>query len=1493
MARKTISDISSLLNITLEGNLIAPAMLAKAERLEADGQAEQDYDIKPGLTIRDEIPRAFRIGQALFTRFTTAESINSAATIRFTTELLRDAFGFADLQSGGRRSHDGRDYLVHLEAGNGRIPVIIVPPQDSIDRASEALAFDDRKRSASTALQDWLNAEDKALWGVATNGETIRLMRDNASLTRPAFVEADLKQIFETEDYSSFSALWLLLHRSRFGDKPSPVTDCALERWRDTGSKEGAVARDRLRDGVEDALKVFGSGFLDANPELRQRLSDGDLKLTVFFNELLRIIYRLIFLMVAEDRNLLHDPEAKVAVRQLYAEGYSLQRLRERSIRRSNWDKHRDLYEGLKIVFRSLATGENKLGLPALGGLFDQGLIPDLDHAVLSNRALMEAIYRLAWLKEKDALLPINWREMETEELGSVYESLLELTPRIDIGAKRFYFAEGEETKGNQRKKTSSYYTPDSLVQALLDTTLDPVLDRVETEEDNPEEALLGLSAIDPACGSGHFLLATARRIATRVARIRSGGVASATDFRAALRDVVRSCIYGVDRNPMAVELTQVALWIETVDPGKPLGFLDANIRCGDALLGVFDFECLREGISDKAFNAVEGDTKESASHYKAKNKRELKERDRVESGFGLSARQSDLTKAFAKLHAGREDSLEQITRKREQFRKIVSSDGTASHLRQACNIWTAVWFVEKTDIPQRGKEQVPTSGQLWEYLRGNELPRHLTENVEKSAELYRFFHWPLEFPEVFSLGGFDIVVGNPPWDRVKLKDEEFFASRDVEIANAGNAAKRKKMIDSLDESNLVLAQEYRDALRDVNCRSQFMRTSGRFPLGGVGDVNTYAVFADHFRQSLHPKGRAGVILPNGLVTGFTYREFLRYLLRSKSLVSFYGFENEDKIFKDVHNETKFGLLTISGAGEQIEQAWLTAHIRQPAEIADPAKRYALSVSEIQAINPNTLNIPTFRWTKDAEITAAIHSIAPVLIRRHLDGSTENPWLIELKTLFHMSGASEKFLDHEDIAPLIERREGALAILNDGRRVYPLYEGKMFWHFDHRYGTYEDQTEKQANKGVLPRVTDDQHANPDYRVEPRYWVDEIQTMDALGEEAKFDWFIAWRDVGPSERTFINSPIPRCAAGDTAYLISPGSDPESNVALVGILGSCVSDYAARQKSSRMKYFVVEQIPALTANQIRTTLTFLGQKSATWLALRVLELCYTNVELAPLTKALGRSHSPFRWDPDRRAILQAEIDAAMLHLYNLDRSQAEWLLDSFTVLRKYEERDYDEFRTKRMVLEVYDAMAAARSENVVYKTSLVPLPADPSLCHSDDGSSLSLPPLPQISDGVWAWPAQDERDRIRTQLRAMLGLLSAPTDARRVRLAALSCLYPQLLNGFLQPNDLAEWHRLVGQSAQASVGVSVVTPPTNAAWGAIYNELVSAAVLDVSDDGTEWSAGPSLNAASLRTDDPAVGRALFAWSRLESVDLDVGLSSLSAEIIPFIKEGRLAA
>lgn len=302
MARKPIVDMSAWPSLSLEGNLIAPAMVAAADRRETSEQTEADYRIRKGLTIREEISTAFRVGQSHFDTFAKIANPSADATRRFIKAFLQETFGFDDLVPANG--------ALSFIAG-GRVPIVVVPPsEEKLDRRSATLSTD-RTRSPAFALQDQLNEHDETLWGLVTNGTLIRLMRDNASLTRPAYIEADLSQIFTNEDAASFAVLWLLIHRTRFGVAGAQATDCALERWRDAGSKEGEVARDRLAVQVQLALKVLGSGFLEANPDLRDRLTSGEINLTEWFNELLRLVYRLIFLMVAEDRNLLHPEKAK------------------------------------------------------------------------------------------------------------------------------------------------------------------------------------------------------------------------------------------------------------------------------------------------------------------------------------------------------------------------------------------------------------------------------------------------------------------------------------------------------------------------------------------------------------------------------------------------------------------------------------------------------------------------------------------------------------------------------------------------------------------------------------------------------------------------------------------------------------------------------------------------------------------------------------------------------------------------------------------------------------------------------------------------------------------------------------------------------------------------------------------------------------------------------------------------------------------------------
>ena len=315
--------------------------------------------------------------------------------------------------------------------------------------------------------------------------------------------------------------------RIAFGRPGEPPETCPPEAWREAGRQEGTRARDKLSAGFRQALEALGQGFLAhaANRQLRAALHAGDLTKERCFGQLLRLVYRLVFLLTVEERNLLHPKNASEPARRRYAEGYALRRLRDRAVRGSAHDRRRDLWEAVIVVFRGLAGGEPRLGLPALAGLFAPEECPDLDAAKLENRALLGALFHLAWLREPSGLVRVNWRDMGPDELGCVCEGLLELVPRITEGGRSFSFAGAGESRGHARKTTGSCCAPDELVQRLLASALDPVVRRtIDAHPERPAAALLDLAIVDPACGSGHFLLAAARRLADHVARLRVGG---------------------------------------------------------------------------------------------------------------------------------------------------------------------------------------------------------------------------------------------------------------------------------------------------------------------------------------------------------------------------------------------------------------------------------------------------------------------------------------------------------------------------------------------------------------------------------------------------------------------------------------------------------------------------------------------------------------------------------------------------------------------------------------------------------------------------------------------------------------------------------------------------------------------------------------------------------------------------------------------------------
>lgn len=1259
--------------ITLEGGLISSAMLARIADRKAGNQTEADYGIPKGLILRDEIARYFRIAAALFKDFTASPNPSPESTVGFVQVLLRDVFGFSDIQ---RQS--GNEGVV-LSAKQHRVPVVVVPPADDLDRASAYLTGEGRRRSASSALQDWLNHHEETLWGFCTNGEIIRLMRDNASLTRPAYVEVNLSEIFEGENFADFAAAWLLLHTTRFGAAGAPTIECHLEHYREAGAKEGLVARDRLRDGVEAALLVLGNGFLrhPDNANLRSQIAKAELSLPVFFGQLLRLVYRVIFLFVAEDRGLLHSPDASPEACKLYLEGYSLAALRERSVRRTAWDRHYDRWEGLLITFQSLANGQPKLGLPALGGLFDN-VIPDLEASRLSNKALMETVYRLAWLKDAANLVPINWRDMETEELGSVYESLLELTPMLVEQGRGFDFAKGDETKGNQRKTTGSYYTPDSLVQTLLDSALDPVLDRIESESANKSEGLLGITVVDPACGSGHFLLAAARRIATRVARARTNGVASAADYRHALRDVVRSSIHGVDRNPMAVELTKVALWIETVEPGKPLGFLDANILLGDSLLGVLDLEVLRAGIPDAAYKPLSGDDKNGAKYFDRRNKSERDGQGTFDftGGRSLLPAAPPLAASLRAIRTLPEDTTAEISEKKRRL-EASRTERERENWRIAADLYISAFLSPKKEAPREsGASMVPTTDHVWRKLAGGQVYGPLIGATQEIRDQARLFHWPLEFPDVFAKGGFDAVIGNPPWERVKLQEQEFFASREPEIAQAPTAHARGKMIDALRKAEegtreRRLFEEFETAKRIAEAASVFARESGRFPLTGRGDVNTFALFAELFATLAKQGGRAGIIAPTQLVTSDSAKLFFASLMGQKRIVSFIAFQEIRQWFPATDDRSSFGLLTIGFGADGAVFAFALSSMK---DLLQRERRFVLSAEQISLINPNTRTAPLFRSRADADLNAKVYSRVPVLIRE--GDNSGNPWGIDFMAMFHMANDSGLFLNSP--AP--------------GRT--PLLEAKMIHQFDHRWSTYDGSDTRD--------LSSTEKSDPTFEPKPRYWLRHDQVQDRLAEKSwNHKWLLGWREVCRSgdERTLIASAIPAVGLGNKFLLMFPQAGPELCTGLLGSLNSLVCDYMARQKvgATSFNLYIIKQIPVLPPSAFEP-------RCLPFVVNRVVELTYTSYAMTPFASDLGYEGPPFLWNEDRRALLRAELDAWYARAYGLTRDELRFILDpldvmgedypseTFRVLKNNETRKYGEYRTRRLVLEAWDRLEA---------------------------------------------------------------------------------------------------------------------------------------------------------------------------------------------------------
>ncbi|MFQ5741834.1 MAG: Eco57I restriction-modification methylase domain-containing protein, partial [Acidobacteriota bacterium] len=767
---------------------------------------------------------------------------------------------------------------------------------------------------------------------------------------------------------------------------------CWLERWSKAAREQGTRALDQLRDGVENAIRELGGGFLGhpANQALREKLKSGRLSRQDYYRQLLRLVYRLLFLFVAEDRELLLDPAADDRARERYPQYYSTARLR-RLAEATRGTRHGDVYRLIRLVMGKLGevNGCPELGLPALGGfLFSQQALPDLVQAEISNQAFLDTIRALAFTEDQGLLRSVDYKSLGTEEFGSVYESLLELHPEVNIDAGSFEFA---SAAGHERKTTGSYYTPSSLVHCLLDSALDPVLEEAARKE-HPEQSILSLKVCDPACGSGHFLIAAAHRIARRLAGVRSGEEEPPPEaVRTALRDVIGHCLYGVDVNPMAVELCKVALWMEALEPGKPLSFLDHKIQCGNSLLGTTP-ALIENGIPDVAFKPIEGDDKSYASSLRKRNKRE---RGGQTTFWGQMVAESQatfdvLSSRYRNLDELEDSSVVAVREKEERYRGLSESD-EYQRAKRVADAWCAafVWLKQKT------APEPPTEDLFRRIQSGSPVPAGTLTEIQRLAARYHFFHWHLAFPDALAVsekahseegmagwaGGFDVVLGNPPWERIKLQEKEWFAPRQPAIASAPNAAARRRMIAGLAQEDRHLLQQFHQARRQAEGASHLVRDSGRFPLCGRGDVNTYSIFAETNRLILSPIGRVGCIVPSGIATDDTTKFFFQDLMESRTLSSLYDFENRRAVFPGVHRSYKFCLLTLTGSRRPARKgADFVFFALSTTDLKEEERHFTLSAQDLELLNPNTRTCPIFRTRRDAELTKSIYRRVPVLI---------------------------------------------------------------------------------------------------------------------------------------------------------------------------------------------------------------------------------------------------------------------------------------------------------------------------------------------------------------------------------------------------------------------------------------------------------------------------------------------------------------------------------
>ena len=1161
----------------------------------------------------------------------------------------------------------------------------------------------DNKAAPSTQMLRYLRRVDdlangKLRWGILTNGARWRLYYAGARSVAEQFCEIDLMLTLDlpSDERSHYLKLFALVF-GRTAFLPSEDGRTLHQRILD----EGRFYEERVATSL--SAVVFDQVF----PQLADAIFKAApaASLSEVRNAALTLFYRLLFILYAEDRDLL-------PVRDTAYDDYSLRRVRDDvGTRKAQGDVFSNTaaryWSAIRDLCRIIDEGDASIGLPPYnGGLFDQERTPLLSNIRLSDQVIADVIYALSFDTSLESQRYINYRNLSVEQLGSIYERLLErelVQEEGGIDVRLNVFA---------RKGSGSYYTPDALVSLIIKETIGPLV------EGRSAEQILDLKICDPAMGSGHFLTSLvdylsdrvieamaavdASPLAARIEAMRETIMANAEkggwridaerldDRHIVRRMVLKRCVYGVDKNPMAVELAKVSLWLHTFTAGAPLSFLDHHLRCGDSLFGGW----VNKAMGDENALFLQGPIGEATHMAEAMQSieeltdAEIEETDRSAALFAdMQAGTQPLADFLSLVHAFAWLNV------RDQEDKIALQNFLSSRLGDPVAIATGT-LAPKTDVPDPER-----------FARLFAQARALMDEE-------RFLNWQVAFPGIWQdwegprlRGGFDAVIGNPPWDRIKLQQVEWFAARRPEIAKAQRAADRKKMIAALEKADDPLAEEFDQASERSAFTAQMAKASGDYPLLSKGDVNLYSLFVERAMTLVNAQGMVGLLTPSGIASDKTAAKFFKGVATEGRLRALYDFENrrtrykEKPFFPDVDSRFKFCAFIASSTPTE-NPAKCAFFLQDVSELDDPKRCFPLTAQDFARVNPNTGTAPIFRSRRDAELTTAIYERMPVLVDRSEDVEVK-AWPVQYSTMFHMANDSDLFRTKEEL----EEQESAFPIGGNqfgspSGEWMPLYEGKMVQAFDHRAADIAVNEANLFRPGQQESIETSEKQDPDRFPRPRYYVEADSGRWYWPDE----WVIAFKDItaATNMRTMISAIIPRAGAGHTLPVLPVDDDATNRPTLASLivanLNAVVFDFVARQKvpATHFTWYTLEQLPVIPLTRCEST-RFGPKTAAEIIREAVLELTYTAHDMAPFACDLGYAGDPFVWDDDRRLQLRAKLDAVFFHLYGVtDRDDIRYIYSTFPIVKRQETAAYGQYRSCDLCLAYMNALASGQPD-----------------------------------------------------------------------------------------------------------------------------------------------------------------------------------------------------